>query len=1043
MQRRVWSIALLLVFLGSFGLTRAQSGGLEIVVRNAADGAPLAGAEVTLSHPEQFIATTKLFADEAGIAFFPVLRSGGGYVVEIQLAEYAGRRIDELRVQSNAIKRVDVLLSTAVFESVSVNTARSIVDLTEVGNRTKFDDIFLENLPIPNRQYQQILTLSPGVKDDDGDGNPNVHGARSRDFRAEVGGVGNTDPLTGEWLSLINLDAIEELQVLTTGAGVEYGRASGGFANIMQKQGGNNFEGVASFIYRSSVFDGDGAGNRPTPEFRWLQPSVQLTGPLIRDRAWFRFSFEYVDREDPIQFLDRSETQIRKQTIQSYQLTSQLSPRNKVSLKYAADPLHIERFDLSANSPGSATTDLDRSGQTISLTWTAPYSSKLLVESVVAYQNHGQDIVPSDEGVPNNCVLFGVFGSDLFGSLNKANCLDTNSGRLSGTSNESSFDKRQRLTVRSQVTYFAPRFLGMSHRFKLGLVVENERYFRRIERNPTIRFNTESLPLGGVIGNAEVRIAAPNFSEGRATGVNTALFIEDQFRPIQNLTITAGLRYDREEINSDGFSPFDPEAEANRFLEISNLQGGIVADVFDVFTKFNNINGFRRDLGLALDVNQNSIPLGALASGSVNWFRARKIQDINLVNHNLSPRLSVAWDPFGDGKTKLMATAGRYYDKIFLAVPLVEIEPPETNFTFRALPFGGSFAIIDRNPSFVPSISIQTVDHDLRTPYQNEFTVGFERALWQETSIRVTYVRRRFLDQLQDLDLNHAVDDRGRCVIPFVFGDRPVVGSPGAGALLTDPTTGEQYIDTDPGVGDGRIDDCTGDVVLSGTPLNVIQTEVPDGLADLYVQNPGWGEILTIGNFNRTDYRAMVVELVRRQYRNWQMNLSYTFSKATGNAEDFDQLLGNERNLIEDEAGFLSFDQRHVAQLSAITLTPWGIRLGGTIRWESGLPFSDLVSKSTVFGRAPELLNAALLDQKFRLRFTRNQRNDQRNPAFWTVDMRLAKEFRSSLGLMQLTVEVFNLLGDDTVRLEDRIQNVNAGTRRFGRKWQMGLRFSF
>ena len=1022
----------------------AQSGGLEIVIRNAADGSSLAGAEVTLSHPERFIATTNLVADEKGIALFPVLRSGGGYVVEVELGGFAGRRIDGLRVQSNAIKRVDVLLSTAVIESVSVKTARSIVDLSEVGSRTKFDDTFLENLPIPNRQYQEILTLSPGVKDDDGDGNPNVHGARSRDFRAEVGGIGNTDPLTGEWLSFLNLDAIEELQVLTTGAGVEYGRASGGFANILQKQGGNSFEGVAGFIYRSSTFDGDGAGNRPTPDFHWLQPSVQVSGPLIRDRAWYRISVEYIDREDPIQFLDRSETQVREQSIQSYQLTSQLSQRNKFSLQYAADPLHIERFDLSANSPGSASTDLDRGGQTFSLTWTAPYSPRLLVESVVAYQNHGQDIVPSVEDVPNDCVLFGIFGNDRFGSLNKANCLDTDSGRLSGTANESSFDKRQRLTVRSQVTYFAPNFLGMSHRFKLGLVVENERYFRRIERNPTIRFTREYLPLGGAIGFAEAKVAAPNFSEGRATGVNTALFVEDQFRPIRNLTITAGLRYDREEINSDGFSPIDAEAEAKRFLDAVNAPVGSLVDLFDVFTKFNNINGFRRDLGDVLDVNPNLIPLGAIASGSVNWFRARKIEDVNLVNHNLSPRLSVAWDPFGDGKTKLSATAGRYYDKIFLAVPLVEIEPPEANVTFRAFPLGDTFVNVGLQSGFSPAISIQTVDRDLRTPYQNEFTLGFERALWQETSIRVTYVRRRFLKQLQDLDLNHATGDRGRCVRPFFFGALPVASSPGSGGLVTDPNTGEQYIDTDPGVGDGRIDDCTGDVLSSGTPLNIVRTEVPDGLDDLYVQNPGWGEILTIGNFNRTDYRALVVEVVRRQYRNWQMNLSYTFSKATGDAEDFDQLLGNERNLVEDEAGFLSFDQRHVAQLSAITLTPWGIRLGGTIRWESGLPFSDLVSKSTIFGRTPELLNLALLDQKFRLRFTRNQRNDQRNPSFWTVDMRLAKEFKPSQGtLMQLTVEVFNLLGDDTVRLEDRIQNVNAGTRRFGRQWQLGLRFTF
>ena len=77
-------------------------------------------------------------------------------------------------------------------------------------------------------------------------------------------------------------------------------------------------------------------------------------------------------------------------------------------------------------------------------------------------------------------------------------------------------------------------------------------------------------------------------------------------------------------------------------------------------------------------------------------------------------------------------------------------------------------------------------------------------------------------------------------------------------------------------------------------------TPVPDGLPDLYVLNPGWGELLLVGNFNSSDYEAYVIELVRRQYRSWQMNASYTWSKAVGDAEDFNQILGNERTLFEE-----------------------------------------------------------------------------------------------------------------------------------------------
>ena len=163
-----------------------------------------------------------------------------------------------------------------------------------------------------------------------------------------------------------------------------------------------------------------------------------------------------------------------------------------------------------------------------------------------------------------------------------------------------------------------------------------------------------------------------------------------------------------------------------------------------------------------------------------------------------------------------------------------------------------------------------------------------------------------------------------------------------------------------------------------------------------------------------------------------------------GDAEDFTQVLGNERNLREDERGFLDYDQRHVVSLSAVTLTRWGLRLGGTVRWESGLPYSELDDKLTVFARPPEYGNLGDIDQRFRFRYPTSQRNDQRNPSYWTVDMRLAKEFKLPRGgQLQLTGEVFNLLNDDTLILNDRINGQVSGTRRFGRQFQLGLRLGF
>jgi hypothetical protein len=56
------------------------------------------------------------------------------------------------------------------------------------------------NMPVAGRFYQDVIALAPGVQDPDGDGNPNVNGARERDFKTSVGGISNVNPLTGTWV---------------------------------------------------------------------------------------------------------------------------------------------------------------------------------------------------------------------------------------------------------------------------------------------------------------------------------------------------------------------------------------------------------------------------------------------------------------------------------------------------------------------------------------------------------------------------------------------------------------------------------------------------------------------------------------------------------------------------------------------------------------------------------------------------------------------------------------------------------------------------
>jgi len=1026
----------------------AQTGGIEVCVSDA-DGQPLPGVTVTLSNEQQLSPVVADLTGQNGCAAFPVLRVGGSYGVEVSMPGFATRRYQRLRVSSAQTTTQTVVLTQQLTERVEVSGRVAVVDLDKTGSSTRFDAVFIENLPVPGRFYQNILTLAPGVQDGDGDGNPNVHGARERNFRAVVDGVANTDPLTGEWLSLLNTDAIEEMEILTTGAGVEYGRASGGFARIIMKQGSNDFEGLFSFIWRSSKLDGGASGDIvSTPEgdeFEWLQPAIQLSGPIVKDRLWYRLSYESISREDPIVTLSGLVTTTRRQAITSNQLTWQLSPRNKVSFSLQLDPTTIENFGVSSRISPASSQRVRRDGPTYTVNWTAPLSPRLLIESTVAYQDLERGFFPMVEGQENRCAVFGEIAG-FFLPFNTARCFDSGTGLVSGSHHETWEDSRQRLTVRTNATWFTNRLFGFSHRFKLGIVSENERYFRRLHRTPSITFEVERDAFTE-IGRTFVRVSAPPDAANSATGNNWAVYVEDQFKPAQNLSITLGLRFDREEIFSRGMEALSPEAEAEAFentiLSVPSIDAGAL--LVSTFTGFPQILNFQRDLAAAAGAGPGQLPLGSIALQSAFWRQHRRAESIAITNNNFSPRLSVAWDPWSDGKTKVAVTAGRYYDKIVLAIPLIELEPPVAELEFISFKNEeGRFVNQGLFGGFNPTITVNTVDRDLRTPYQDEFTFSLEREIAPETSLHVTYVRRRYRDQIQDVDRNHVTADKGRCILNGQVGRPTVVSSPGEGFTYVDPYTGEIVTDTDPGIGDGIIDDCTGEVRSEG-PIPIFGTlfEVPDGLPDLYILNPGWGQILEIGNNNSTNYKAFVLELVRRMYHGWQLAASYTWSEAIGDAEDFDQILGNERNLLDQERGFLSYDQTHVVKVNAMKVTRWGVRVGGVVRWESGLPFSVLQSRATIWARSP-LLDAGDKSRKFRFRYPSGVRNDQRNPAYWNLDLRLAKEFRlDRRANMQLTVEVFNLLDDKTLRIEDRIDSTLGGTRRFGRQFQLGLRVGF
>lgn len=1053
MRRRKAILAWVLATLAGAVVVPAwgQVGSIRVTVVDASTR-PVVGARVTLRHSAGYVEPIALASDAAGIATFSVLRPGSGYSVEVEVAGFATVRVTDLRVKIDEVTRVPVHLLARIVDTVIVRARRGAVEMEDSTTNTRFDEDFLGDLPIKGRFYQNVLSMAPGVQDADGDGNPNVHGARFRDFRAEVSGVSNQDPLTGEWMSYINPDTIEEVKVITAGAGAEFGRAQGGFASVIQKQGSNDVEGVTRLLWRSSLMDGDASVSTPgveAPQYDWLQPSFQVSGPLARDKAWFRLSHEYIRQENPINFQQRVTVSTRTQSINSDQLTWQATPRDRLALQFQYDPLKVDNWGVSAQVPEESAQVLETGGPQLTLSWTKQKSSRLLVDSLVSYHWTGLKITPNRSTAKNNCVqniYWFWFDEPALDFLNTAYCFNTMENRVSGSGYLVWEDRRRRFTAKSQATWYAGRFLGMSHQLRFGGIVENEGYDRTMERKPDIVYSVVQVP-GVKNGNTaiqqtallQIRLGIPRDSTSDASGTNWALFLEDQIKPLPNLSVIIGLRYDRETIDSQGVTPFDPAREAVDFLRtVAKLPvGEQSAAAQRVFTGYEHAEDFRRIFArsIGLDLETAAIIAGPMAGQSQFWSKFRRADNVHLINGNFSPRLSIAWDPESNGKTKLALTAGRYHDKIFLAVPVAELDPGTASFVVTASRIiGEPHFILRRFPvgmNLAPNV--QVVDRNLKTPYQDELTVSFERELWPETALKLSWIHRRFEDQLQDVDLNHYPFDYGRCVTPTKHNLRTL----------------------DTSVRDGKIDDCSGGfgVLIDDTswPSDNILYGRPDGYPDLYSYNPGWGSIFQIGNSNTARYDAVVLEFVRRQYRNWQMDASYTYSEAKGDAEDFNSWLGDDRTTFDAERGWLSYDQRHVVKLNATVVTPGGFRLGAAASWQSGLPYSVMVARTSVDAVAPQYEGLGVSTPTVRFQYPTRRRNDHRNRSWWNVDVKVDKSFAFRRGAtMDFSLEVYNLFDEKRYVIYSpfggygaEVNGQNDAYVTTGRQFQLGMRVAF
>jgi len=134
----------------------------------------------------------------------------------------------------------------AFAERVQVAGKSEVVNTESAQMSTTISSEYLSGLPILGTDYQDMLTLAPGVTDVGRTGNPNIHGARDTDVVTLVDGANTSEAPSGVVGENLSAESIEEISIITAGAGASFSRGQGGFVGLSQK------EKYAARSYRAS-----------------------------------------------------------------------------------------------------------------------------------------------------------------------------------------------------------------------------------------------------------------------------------------------------------------------------------------------------------------------------------------------------------------------------------------------------------------------------------------------------------------------------------------------------------------------------------------------------------------------------------------------------------------------------------------------------------------------------------------------------------------------------------------------------------------------
>jgi outer membrane receptor protein involved in Fe transport len=265
-------------------------------------GAVVAGATITAIQ----IATNQsqtIQTDGQGRFRLPYLPVG-----EYQISAQAGGFAKVSRqVQLTVGSAFDITLQLRVSTETKVEVTGTPPVIEE--NRSQISQTVLQpeitNLPYEGRNYLDLGLLLPGVSPTNtgstqtlaetsevvGQGY-SVNSQRNFSNSFVIDGLSNNDDAAGVAGNVFSMDVVQQFQVVTSGGQAEFGRALGGYFNLITKSGTNQLHGTAYGFLRNQRLNADNALSGSKLPLTQGVYGVSLSGPVKKDRTFLFGNFE-------------------------------------------------------------------------------------------------------------------------------------------------------------------------------------------------------------------------------------------------------------------------------------------------------------------------------------------------------------------------------------------------------------------------------------------------------------------------------------------------------------------------------------------------------------------------------------------------------------------------------------------------------------------------------------------------------------------------------------------------------------------------------